>query len=179
MASLKAFAAEIAAIVGSTPAAVYERQRALIRAGIFPEPESRGRGHGLEALPETVAILLIALLATDSMSETDERVGALAKARFDDITKPKCELTGTSRFGDALTAILQSKEIASRVWRVEVSRTSARATIWFRRGRNIHQSNFGNERAMRMMPAIEVEAKLSDFAIRNIMTALKRWRGVP
>ena len=78
MMSLKAFAPVLASILGTTPAAVYERQRALVRAKVLPTPAGRGRGNGLPATAENVALMLMAIMATDNLSEfrwSGEKVG--------------------------------------------------------------------------------------------------------
>jgi hypothetical protein len=86
-----------------------------------------GRGHGLAATPETVATLLIAVMATDNLTETDERVRRLAKAR----SKARCNLTGKTSFLDAFAAILESKDLAQRVFQIEVRRPAMAAGIHF------------------------------------------------
>ena len=115
MISLKAFCEDLAPMLGLSPAALYERQRALIRIGELPEP-TKGRGHGLGATAETVAILVSAVMVTDNLSDTDVRVHQLGRAR----SRPRCQLTGKTFFGDALSAIFASSELASRVIRIRV-----------------------------------------------------------
>lgn len=172
MISLKAFAPILADALGLTPAAVYERQRALVRADILPTPTGRGRGNGLPATPEYVAILVIAALATDNLSEIDNRVSELANARFDARLEKACLLTGKLTFKDALTAILTADTMARDV-SVAVSRLSLTASVFYYRGRRRHLdlSNFGREKFPQ--PAgMEVEAKLSSKVMRSIWSAL-------
>jgi hypothetical protein len=126
MISLRAFSEQLGRFTGLTPAALYERQRALVRMGMLPSAVI-GRGHGLAATPETVATLLIAAMATDNLTETDERVRRLAKAR----TKARCNLTGKTSFLDAFVAILESKDLAERVFQIEVRRPAMAAVIYF------------------------------------------------
>ncbi len=125
--SLKVFSETAAAVLGLTPAALYERQRALIRLGALPAPVGKGRGNGLPATPETVAMLVAATLATDNLSDTDDRVRRLSKSR----TKERCKLTGKTTFLDAFTAILASRDLAERVHTIEVDRTALSAEISF------------------------------------------------
>src|SRR4029077_11888225 len=80
MVSRKAFSETLAPLLASTPAALYERQRALIRLGMLPQAV-QGRGKGLPATPETVAMLLVAVMTTDNLSDTDLRVRRMAQAR--------------------------------------------------------------------------------------------------
>src|SRR5262245_65963474 len=78
--TLKGYAPQMARYFGLTPLAVYERQRALARLGLLSD-EGRGPNRGVKAIPETVGRLLIAMLATDSLSDTDERVRKLLNAK--------------------------------------------------------------------------------------------------
>lgn len=126
MISLKAFCENLAPLLGLSPAALYERQRALIRIGELPEP-TKGRGHGLMATAETVAVLVSAVMVTDNLSETDTRVHQLGKAR----SRPRCPLTGKTFFADALAAIFASRERASKVSRIRVFRGELAAQIHF------------------------------------------------
>jgi hypothetical protein len=126
MASLKACCENLAPLLGLSPAALYERQRALIRIGELPEP-TKGRGHGLAATAETVAVLVSAVMITDNLSDTDARVHQLGKAR----SRPRCQLTGTTFFADALSAVFASREHASKVSRIRVFRGELAALIHF------------------------------------------------
>lgn len=132
MPSLKEFAAVIAKAAMVSPSAVYERQRALTRSGLLPPPE-RGRGKGLMATSETVSIVLIALLATDSLSETDERVKKLASARFLDPKLAACPWTGQKTFRAALKFLLADDEPWDDMnsFKINVSRTEPQADIEF------------------------------------------------
>jgi hypothetical protein len=126
MISLKSFSEHIAPLLGLTAAALYERQRALVRIGELPEP-AKGRGYGLAATPETVAILVLAVMVTDNLSEIDLRVHELAKAR----SRPCCDLTKKTFFVEALAAVFASAELAARVARVTVFRGERAAQIHF------------------------------------------------
>lgn len=163
MISLKSFCETLAPAFGSTPAALYERQRALVRIGALPEPV-KGRGNGLPATPDTVSMMMIAMMVTDNLSDTDERVVTLANARFDAVTQKKkigCLLTGAWKFKDALAAILASEEIASRVAVVSVFRRDLAGSISFYRGprrRVFESSRFG---VSGRFPGYNVEASFS------------------
>ena len=133
MISLKAFGDELAPLLGLTSAALYERQRALVRIGELPEP-AKGRGHGLPATPETVAILLTAVMVTDNLSETDIRVHQLAKAHYrlaQDRSGGRCKLTGKAFFVDAVVAILGSERLTAQISRITVHRADSAAQIFF------------------------------------------------
>jgi hypothetical protein len=80
MASLKLFLERVAPILEVTPAALYERQRALVGLGVLTAIEGRGRGSGVPFTADNFAAVLISVLATDSLSEVDERVSVLCDA---------------------------------------------------------------------------------------------------
>ena len=122
--SLKGFIPELAEAVGMTPAALYERQRALVRAGLLHGESGRGPGSGVRATPESVAMLLIALLATDSLSETESQAKMVANLKSG--TKP-CPLTGKKTFASALASALASEDMAKRIRWIEVERGGAMA----------------------------------------------------
>jgi hypothetical protein len=123
--SLKAFIPVLGDVLGMSNAALYERQRALVRAKLLDRPQRPGRNSGGSlATPDSVGIMLIAVLATDNLSEVDQRAVVLARQRA---RKPGsgeislCGLTGKSTFREALEAILAEPGKAREVV-VEVTR---------------------------------------------------------
>lgn len=184
MTSLKSFCETLAPYLDRTPAALYERQRALVRMGALPDPV-RGRGKGLEATPATVAMLVIAVMETDSLSGTDLRVHLLAKARYrfaQDKGGGRCELTGKVLFADALAAILGSTRLAAQVLRVRVFRDQSHAQIYFHpeqelqplpyKSRDPKISQFG--RGSDFPDRMDVEAIISGFVVEVIEHHLRR-----
>jgi hypothetical protein len=130
--SLKAVIQGIAKAVGTTPAALYERQRALVRAGLLQSKPGRGPGSGVRATPESVAMLLISILATGNLSETEERSRVIADLKSE--TK-SCPITRKKTFAAALTTVLASEELSERLaWiHVERSGSAVKASLTFRR----------------------------------------------
>jgi hypothetical protein len=174
MMSLKAFAPVFASLVGTTPAAIYERQRALIRTGLLPSPVGRGRGNGLPATAETAALILIAIMVTDNLSDTDDRVQNLADAKVDVRAHKKgCRLTKAPTFKTALASILASEELAAAVQSIQVSRTDLHGSIYFVRGRNrTHgRSRFGQEAPF--PNNLEVSARIRGEVVQTISKALQ------
>jgi DNA-binding IscR family transcriptional regulator len=127
--SLKGFIPELAEAVGMTPAALYERQRALVRAGLLHGESGRGPGSGVRATPESVAMLLIALLATDSLSETEYQARIVANLKSG---KQPCPLTGKKTFASAVASALASEDAAKRIRWLEVERGAKAAGIAYR-----------------------------------------------
>jgi hypothetical protein len=80
MTSLKSYLYGVAPILGLTPAALYERQRALVKLGLLTATPGRGPGSGVPLTAENVAAVLISVLASDSLSDVDQRVVALCEA---------------------------------------------------------------------------------------------------
>lgn len=179
MMSLKAFAPILASIVGTTPAAIYERQRALVRAKLLPTPVGRGRGNGLPATADTVAMLLIAIMVTDNLSDTDGRVGKLAHAQVVGRgplkrQKARCGLTGRRDFKGALIAILRSTEFPTSLV-VEVSRNNLAASIIYGRRPRENSDCVGITKFRGSPPVgskLSVEATLGLEAIEIISKAL-------
>ena len=113
-----------------THAALYERQRVLVRAGLLQQRPGRGPGSGVPANAKSVAMLLISLLATGSLSEVEEQTKVIANLKCRD---GRCPVTGKKTFGAALTAALQSETLRSKTFFTTASRSGARAmaTITF------------------------------------------------
>jgi hypothetical protein len=121
----------VASSLGMTTAALYERQRALVRAGLLHARPGRGPGSGVDFDAPSVAMLLIAVLATESLSEVEELAKATARLRS---VEKRCPLTGKPTFGSALAAVLASVPLAERVQWVEVRRsgvTNVTGRIYF------------------------------------------------
>jgi len=78
---LKTYLPRLAEIVGSTPAALYERQRALTRLGLLIPQAGRGPGSGIKLSADSVAVMVISLMATENLSDVDERMVRLCNAR--------------------------------------------------------------------------------------------------
>src|SRR5436309_201724 len=108
MSSLKAFLPILSGFVGLSPDALYERQRALVRLHLLPKPTTRGRNGGVPATPDAVAMMLIAVLATDNLSDMDDRIEMLANRKaigpFDGKHPGVCPFTRKRNFHEALAA---------------------------------------------------------------------------
>ena len=129
MASLKTAIPELAGALDMKPASIYERQRALVRAGLLKMRPGRGPGSGVLATPESFAMLLISL-TVPSLSEVARQTKIVAALKSE--TK-RCPLTGKGTFASALTAVLRSEELANRVsfFRVDRGGLEFDATIAF------------------------------------------------
>lgn len=129
MSSLKGYTPALARHLATTPAALYERQRELVRAGILdPGDGRRGPGSGVRATAPSVAYLLVAALCTDSLSETAEATRAFAAAE----SINDHPFTGAKTLVDSLAAILLSQAWSRRIVDIAVVRTHGIATIKYR-----------------------------------------------
>ena len=118
MSSLKSFLMTFGAAVGFTPAALYERQRALVRHGVLKPLAGRGPGSGVELNSHSVATLLVACAASPSLSDLDESIADYCNAPSID---GQCPLTGKKTFVETVQAILEQKALMERVRYIEVT----------------------------------------------------------
>jgi hypothetical protein len=133
MTSLKGYTPELARHLGTTPAALYERQRALVRAELLDPIEGRGPGHGVRTTAGHVGLLVIAALAADSLAETENRTRAIAYAT-PAAGDERCPMTSMPTFLEAFASVLMIKERSRAVREISISRTAALAQIRFQSG---------------------------------------------
>jgi hypothetical protein len=173
--SLKAYAPFLASHLGTTPAAVYERQRALVRDGIL-DSAGRGPGSGVQVGPYPVALLLVAVLATDSLSETAEKVRIFAAAKAS-AADGLCSLTGEETFAEALARVLDKDQLHWRkIQSITVRRTSGHAVIAFGDNHNHVDSIFAVpiNAKLRASTRLVVNAMLPRDLIISIAIDLKK-----
>ena len=138
MKSLKGYTPGLARLLGTTPQALYERQRALVRAGMFGidnvnVKDGRGPGSGVRGTAPSVALLLIGVLACDGLVGMERRVRDIAGTK--PVDTKRCPLTQTPTFLDALARIISSGPLPHWVTEITVSRTAARASIAYKKPR--------------------------------------------
>lgn len=81
MAGLKSFLYGVSPILGVSPLALYERQRALVTLGVLKAAEGRGPGSGVPLTAENVAAIVISLLTAQSLSKIDQYVIDMCNAQ--------------------------------------------------------------------------------------------------
>lgn len=141
---LKAFSYRLAQDLGLSPDAVYERQRALVRAGLLTAGTGRGPRSGVRVTGRSVALLLLALLASDGIKNRAKRVAELSQAK----TTKKCGLTGKTILVDAFEELLVGKSYETILYltKISVSRSTGEAEIHYRdKNRNLHVTYFASE----------------------------------
>ena len=172
--SLKAYAPRLASLLGTTPAALYERQRALVRAGLLTQPQGRGPGSGVPVRPYEVALLFIAVLASDSLSDTSEKVRLVSTARSsaDDNV---CPLTGEQTFVEAVARVLdRSHDHWRKVDDITVHRTTGAGSISYKGDRDAGISYFNPARRAPQSRGLAVDASLRRELIIEIASDLKK-----
>ncbi|SHH13157.1 hypothetical protein SAMN05443248_3800 [Bradyrhizobium erythrophlei] len=130
MSSLKAFLPQLADVIGSTPAALYERQRALVRQGVLQPLVGRGPGSGVELSADAIAALLISVGAASSLSEVDSRIIKYCEAQS---AIGKCLFTNQKKLRGALAVILTDLHLLGRTGDIVVHHEYPLATIDYRR----------------------------------------------
>jgi hypothetical protein len=101
----------------------------LVRSRQLDAGGGRGPGGGVRATPESVALLLLSILATEHLSETEAQLSALAPAK--PVGRKRCPFTNTTSFLRALGNILGSTGKPDLVTKVVVSRTADLAEIHY------------------------------------------------
>lgn len=144
MASLKSLMPALAADLGMSSIALYERQRLLVRQGLLLPEKGKGPGTGTRATGANVATLVLAVLASDSLTDAEQRIRDLAAI------KPKsgeCPLTGQSSLLSALQMLFARAELCSRVVEISVSRSYLRAFFLYKAKNVTRRSYFGAHEA--------------------------------
>jgi len=175
MIGLKAFIPELSKALNISEIALYERQRALVRAGLLDHPGGRGPGSGVRLSPEAVAMMLIAVLVTDSLSETATAAKLLAKAkrgRGPAYKKFESSLGGADTFKAALINALSSDEIAKEISVVRVYRQDL-VGCFFQDGRAGDATEFFSGKKGKHT-ALQVMAELDVREIRGLLRPLEK-----
>ena len=152
-----------------TPDSLYERQRALTRAGLIKGKEGWGPGSGVRATPHSVAMLLIAVMAADSLSDVVESTKRYAWLKAE---RGVCPITGKKTFGSALVAILASPRLAQDAHTIRVRRGGGLPSAnidWIMAGEdNTASSYFKADKRKHPWPMLQVEASLHGFLLREL-----------
>lgn len=124
MKSLKAFSATLAEILLVAPAALYERQRILVRDGVLESVAGRGPGSGVRLTADAVATVVISLMASETVAEASGVTSTFVGLRPDKGDKSAPAIT----LGEALANIIASAT-SDQIGDFIVERSSKRAII--------------------------------------------------
>jgi hypothetical protein len=165
--SLKSFTPTLGKAVGMRAAAVYERQRALVRGGLLQVESGQPSGSGVRLTEESLALLLVALLATDNLPRIKECTRTFANLKS---VARRCPFTDQATFITALSTILSSPDLSKRCRGVLVSRTGPSGCIFYDKGKERFGSLFSlNGRKPRPQPfGMGVDAQLHGSALREV-----------
>jgi hypothetical protein len=166
MSSLKAYTPRLARMLGTTPAALYERQRAVVRAGLLDQGDGRGPGSGVRATASSVGWLLIAVMATSNLSEVEARARDIA------VMKPSKDASGEARersFHEAITGILTSRTMGllRPVANVTVSQSTPYAEIEYEGGQKVTFSK-NPSRGGQPAPELRILSEINGEMLRQI-----------
>ncbi|MGY3117904.1 hypothetical protein ACVWXQ_001841 [Bradyrhizobium sp. S3.14.4] len=170
MASLKAFLPHMANLFGTTADALYSRQRALVELGVMKFVGSRGPGSGTPLDGSGVAAMIIALMAADSLQDTDIRVRAFCRAT--PVDGDRCPWTGAANLQSALAAVLMSREKAESLVSFTVHRHNNTASLTYGRPNDSFGSVFASS-APRPRSAIRISADIEAANIRRLAAFLQ------
>jgi hypothetical protein len=136
MTSLKSFIPELSGALQLNPHAIYERQRKLVKVGLLQHVEGRGPGSGVRLSVEAVVVLLISLLATDDLAETEGptmTLASLKRVREDARIKPQ-SLGAAQSFKILLIKALTRPDVVQDIHMVSVDRTNLQVSIFLKDG---------------------------------------------
>lgn len=166
--SLKLFAPGMADLLGMTAAALYNRQRELVRAGLLEHEGHRGPGSGVRTTAGAVATLLIAALAEDGLADVAVQTGRIIAAEDKSATEANRHFR---RFGDALPALLTSEAKSRKVVDLTISKNAGLAVIRYREGKSTISQTFIND--AEKVPAIRKDATISGAIVAALSAQVR------
>lgn len=170
---LKSYLPRLAEIVGSTPAALYERQRALTRLGLLTAQEGRGPGSGIKLSADSLAVMTISLLATENLSEVDKRMVRLCNAR--PVEGSSCAITGAKSFRQAVTILLSDPSFSregERLIGFSVEQYQAASIAYFEKGTKSRYTRFETSEGSKRPRMITREARATAELVRIMVDDL-------
>jgi hypothetical protein len=152
--SLQGFLPDIAEVLNVNRATLYERQRALVREGLLEALPGHGRGSGVRATPESVAMLMIGMLASVNLADVGPLARSLSNATAIDSA---CGLTGAKTFHGALSRIFSDEKLAKKARGVSVHLNAGLAGV--------------GSQADRDMDAIALKMTMESRGAKNVKIA--------
>jgi hypothetical protein len=145
---------------------------------MLDQSAGRGPGSGVQVGPYPVALLLVAILATDSLSETAEKVRIFAAAKAS-TADGLCPLTGEQTFVQAVARVLdRSQPYWRKIETITVRRTSGQGVIAIgdnlRHADSIFAVQLPIDTKLRASTKVVVNAMLTCDLVIDIATDLKK-----
>jgi hypothetical protein len=164
----------LAAVLGEKPTTLYERQRELIREGLLHAVQGRGRGSGVQATPEAVAMLLVGRLASIGLAGAGPRTRGIAEAVLlpppPVPDRPPYVPADGARFVDVLVSVLTDEALAALVYAIEVDTAYCYAVISFPKTLPIV---FTDRNKTESVPPIRTRNSISGDTLRALAAAVK------
>lgn len=110
----------LAEMLGVGEGVLYERQRVLIKSGILEQTPGRGPGSGVRFSARNVALLLLSVLGSSTISNAPSAVKSLSEAT---------SLDGTS-LADRLAECLQESSESVKLTGIQISWLSGICTLF-------------------------------------------------
>ncbi|WMT78851.1 hypothetical protein [Bradyrhizobium sp. Ash2021] len=131
MSSLKQFIPVLSEIFFNlSEHALYERQRELMRAGLLSPIPGRGPGSGVPLNSDSVAMLMVAALATDNLSEVGNATKILIGAMRIPTQASKSLLVGAANIHAAISRAISSGADSDRIRSIKVNRLRLSSVIY-------------------------------------------------
>ena len=127
--SLKTLLPEVARILGESANVLDQRQRALVREGLLESLPGHGPGSGVRASPESMAVLVIGMVATPIWSETGPAARALADAVPPTFLGGLNSRSNKPSFKEELTKIFADESLAAHVEKIEFDSSAGRVIV--------------------------------------------------
>lgn len=129
--TLAAIDPDIGSIFAIPATTVRERQRELVRAAMLTSLPGRGRGSGVVATADSIAVLITSLISSLSLTKSAQETKRFFRARHE---TGICPFTGESEFGSAFIKILRSEALYQTINNVRIRLTQGDVTIAHRHG---------------------------------------------
>jgi hypothetical protein len=169
MGSLKSFLPHMAKLLGTTANTLYTRQQALVELGVLEAVPGRGPGSGTPLDGSGVAALVIALLAADTLQDTDDRVRAFCLAT--PLDADRCPWTGEANLQAALAAALSSPEMAESLGFLLLDRHNSRVRLGH--GRTSESGSIFVSSAPRPISKIMITASIDATRLKRLASMLQ------
>jgi hypothetical protein len=165
--SIKSALPKLAEVFGLAPDTIYERQRALVRAGHLEQREGRGPGSGVLCTPENLSMLLLSVMVSETILDAAQQAGKLAKLQLDN---PKPIITPEKKLLRAIAFIISTDRPHAATLTLHDNQTAQLMARTVGRSRNIFEHFVGPERPH--IPPIQTMTMFDLIPLRSMWKEL-------